>query len=86
MITAQLGDILDEGERDNYLNLSLRFDDTVGKTVGANDNKGYLESMRGCDYSTQGGSSAIGFFTSCAIATAKSINDIWSPPGNKVMF
>ena len=51
-----LGDILDEGERDNYLDLSRKFDVTVGKSVGATaaDNKGYLEGMRGCDYGTQG--------------------------------
>ena len=49
-----LGDILDEGERDNYLDLSKKFDVTVGKSVGATDNKGYLEGMRGCDYVTQG--------------------------------
>ena len=48
-----LGDILDEGERDNYLDLSHKFDITVGKSVGATDNKGYLEGMRGCDYGTQ---------------------------------
>ena len=65
-----LGDILDEGERDNYLDLSRKFDVTVGKSVGATaaDNKGYLEGMRGCDYGTQGRYSVLfGFMVISAI-------------------
>ncbi len=59
----RLGDLLEDGERDHYLDLSKRFDNTIGRAVGAAssaENKQYLESMLAPDFNTQMSVSADG--------------------------
>lgn len=49
-----LGDLLDTGERDHYLDLSKMFESTIGRAVGSSvENKQYLESMLAPDFNTQ---------------------------------
>lgn len=48
----ELGDLLEEGERDHYLDLTKRFD-AIGKQANAVENKDYLGMMSPPDFATQ---------------------------------
>jgi hypothetical protein len=49
----ELGDLLEEGETDHYLDLSKRFDASTAGTNNAVENKDYLAMMSPPDFNTQ---------------------------------